>query len=302
MHVVVTGAAGFIGQHVVASLRARGDHVTGIDRRPIAPGPTAILDELSSPSAVTVAALRSADAVIHLAGQPGVRDRDRRIEARRHRDNVLAGARVLSATPEDTPLVVVSSSSVYGGVDPGGPVRPSREDDPLRPRGGYARSKVQLERLCADRAARGGHIAVARPFTVAGERQRPDMAIARWIAALRAGRDVVILGAPDRRRDITDVRDVSRALVTMVDRRVTGTVNLGTGTTHRLDDIAATIADVLAVAPPRLVVHPADGAEVAVTCADTTRCSELLGFTPCTDLHVLVARQTAAATLLLEAV
>jgi nucleoside-diphosphate-sugar epimerase len=100
---------------------------------------------------------------------------------------VLAAERVLQRVPDHVPVVVTSSSAVYGGSRDG---RACHEDDPLRPVGGYARSKAALEARCHARAARGGLV------TVAGERQRPDMAIAQWIQAVRAGRPMRILGVP----------------------------------------------------------------------------------------------------------
>src|SRR5918994_165350 len=157
----------------------------------------------------------------------------------------LVGAR-LAGVPRGTPLVVTSSSSVYGGAAG----RPSHEDDPLRPLGGYARSKAAVERLCARRLAAGGLVTVARPFTVAGEGQRPDMALARWIAAVRARRPVPVLCSPGRTRDVTDVRDVVRALRLAAERRVAGPLNVGTGRPRTLAELAAAVNPGPAAPPP----------------------------------------------------
>ena len=129
------------------------------------------------------AAFETADAVLHLAGCPGVRDDTPDVGRRRARDNVAVTGRVLAAVPAHVPVVVASSSSVYGGSAGA----PSEERDAVSPRGGYARSKVAVEQLCARRAAAGGQVTVVRPFTVVGEGQRPDMAVSRWIAAAEAG-------------------------------------------------------------------------------------------------------------------
>lgn len=296
MAVVVTGAAGFVGRHLVARLRQSGHEVVGIDRRPGAGAATAHLraDLADGDDAVT-ALLRDADAVFHLAGQPGVRGGGAAVARARWRDNVIAGWRVLTATPPAVPVVVASSSSVYGGARRvGGLLRASRETDDLRPRGGYARSKRMLERLCARRAATGGHVAVVRPFTVVGEGQRPDMALARWIAAARAGRPLVIHGAADRARDLTDVGDVVEVLVRCWERDVRTTVNAGTGRPVTLAAMTAAVADVLGV-PVDAAVRPAHRDEVAQTCADTRRCEALLSLTPATDLHAVVGRQAGVA-------
>jgi nucleoside-diphosphate-sugar epimerase len=288
MAVVVTGAAGFLGRALVAGLAADGVAVVAVDRRP-PPGGTGVdplRADLLDRDPTVRSALREADAVFHLAGRPGVRDTGPAAEAARVRDNVAATAAVLDAVPAGTPLVVTSSSSVYGGSRG----RPSREDDPLRPLGGYARSKAEVERLCA---ARGGAVAVLRPFTVAGEGQRPDMALARWIAAVRAGRPVPVLGSPARTRDVTDVRDVVRALRLAAERRVTGPLNVGTGRPRTLAELAAAVCRGLG-APAELVVMPAAAVEPAATWADATRIRRRLGFVPVTDLDELVARQAAA--------
>lgn len=293
MRAVVTGAAGFIGSHLVQALVARGASVTAVDRRPVAPPPagSALRVDLAVPAAAELrAALAGADAVFHLAAFAGVRESSPGAARRRVADNVVATARVLAATPSDVPVVVTSSSSVYGGAR--GP-RPSRETDPPRPLGGYARSKAVVEALCHRRAERGGAVAVARPFTVAGDGQRPDMALARWIEAVRLGRPVRVLGSPLRTRDVTDVRDVVEGLVRIVERGVRATVNLGTGTPHTLAEMVECVSAVLG-RPADVVVEPAAACEPPSTRACTERCGALLGFVPRTDLAALVERQVAA--------
>lgn len=294
MPVVVTGSSGFIGGHLVAALSNRGERVIGIDRRPSPPraGFEPLVAELVG-NDVFIDVLLGADAVFHLAGCPGVRDRGPDVARRRWHDNVLATEAVLAATPPTTPLVVTSSSSVYGGAS--GPTGPAcREADLLRPRGGYAVSKAAVEARCAHRLRGGGAVAIARPFTVVGEGQRPDMALATWLTAATAGRPIQLLGSPARTRDVTDVRDVVRAIVAMADRGVTGPLNVGTGVGHRLDELIAAVLTVTG-APASVVVVPAAHAEVRHTLANTALIERRLGFVPRTDLLDVVARQAAAA-------
>lgn len=297
MSVVVTGAAGFIGRHLSARLLADGRRVVGIDRRADMPaGVVPLLGDLCEPDDAMRTAFAEAEAVFHLAGCPGVRDRSAEVARRRLRDNVVATERVLALTPPGTTLVVTSSSSVYGGARLGaaGP-RACRESDRPAPLGGYARSKLELERRCAARAERGGHVAVVRPFTVVGEGQRPDMALARWLAAGRAGRPLLVLGSPERRRDLTDVRDVVEGLVRAATRAVDGTLNLGTGHGHSLAQMIGAVRAALRT-DVALELAPAPAVEPAATLADTSRCRRLLGFVPSTDLLDVVARQAAAAS------
>lgn len=295
MSVVVTGAAGFIGSRLVARLLRDGHRVVGIDRRAGMPaGALSLVGDLSRPDALLREAIAGADAVFHLAGCPGVRDRAPDVAARRLRDNVLAGEQVLALTPPGVPVVVASSSSVYGGARHArGRDRACAEADALAPRGGYARSKAALEQRCARRAAAGGQVAVLRPFTVAGEGQRPDMALALWIDAARRGAPLRVLGSVERRRDVTDVRDVVEAFVRAAERGTTGVVNVGTGVGHRLIELADAVRAAVGADVP-LVVEPASAVEPAVTLADTARCARALGFVPATDLTALVRRQALA--------
>lgn len=294
---VVTGSSGFIGSHLVERLDRDGLHVIGIDRRPRNAATGAhVRADLSEPDDRVRDALREADVVFHLAGCPGVRDDAEDIEHRRWRDNVLAGEVVLREVPRSVTTVVVSSSSVYGGArrtDHSGRAEPCREDAPVRPRGGYARSKVQLERRCLTRREAGGHVAVVRPFTVAGERQRPDMAIAIWLTAALAGRPLPVIGSLSRTRDVTDVRDVVEGLVRLAASGHATTLNLGTGRGRSLQELVHAVAAACRV-PVRLDVRPDPNGEPTDTLADLRRCHQLLGFAPRTDLDDLVSRQAAA--------
>jgi nucleoside-diphosphate-sugar epimerase len=288
---VVTGAAGFLGRSLVGLLLARGEPVVGIDRQPVParPGLTVLAADLAEPDPRVREALATADRVFHLAAVPGVRDRVP--PWIRYRDNVQATELVLAAVPARTPLVFTSSSSVYGGSAGG---RPSTEHDPLRPRGGYARSKVAAEARCRARLAAGGRVVIARPFTVAGPHQRPDMALARWIDAVARGRPVRIFGSPHRTRDVTDVAQVAQVLVGLADRGARGTVNVGTGTGHTLAALVAAVGAALDL-PVRTELVPAHPDEVPDTLADPARLRRLLGWVPRTDLPALVARQVAAS-------
>lgn len=298
MSVVVTGAAGFIGARLVARLLGDGHCVVGIDRRAAMPaGALPLVGDLSRPDALMREAISEADAVFHLAGCPGVRDHAPDVTARRLRDNVLAGEHVLALARPGVPVVVASSSSVYGGARrERGRDRPCVETDALAPRGGYARSKAVLEQHCARRAAAGGQVAVLRPFTVAGEGQRSDMALALWIDAARRGAPLRILGSVERRRDVTDVRDVVEAFVRAAERGVTGVLNVGTGVGHRLIELADAVRAAVGTDVP-LVIEPASAVEPAATLADTARCARALGFVPVTDLDALVRRQALAQPL-----
>ncbi|MGH2753574.1 MAG: NAD-dependent epimerase/dehydratase family protein [Actinomycetota bacterium] len=300
MKVLVTGAAGFVGRSLCEAL-AREHHVTGIDRRHDMPD---ILDEtivadLSDPGDDALAALRSADAVWHLAARPGVREPGPAAEAARLRDNVVACELVMKQVPADVPVVFTSSSSVYGGSIRNGVVKASEEADPLRPKGGYARSKVRAEEICAARRRRGGAVVVARPFTVVGAGQRPDMALARWVDATLSGEPISVFGSLRRSRDFTDLNEVSRALIRLSATGIGRTVNVGTGVTHSLAELIDAIFDACGRTTEVRIV-PAPLEEIPATLARTDLLEELVGFVPRTHLRQVVKRHVEQLAVSVE--
>ena len=248
--IVVTGASGFLGAALVDHLATAGVAVTGVDRRPapLAAHGRHVVAELTDRRADVRRLLGGADVIVHLAARPGVRDRTPGIEQARQRDNVVATRHVLAAATG--PVIVASSSSVYGGTVDG---RASHEDDPLRPTGGYARSKAAAEARCAAHRAAGGTVCVVRPFTVVGPGQRPDMAIDRWLRAALAGRPIEVYGRLDRSRDVTDIGDVTRALAALISiagvDSLPDVVNLGTGRRRTLGDLATAVQRAVPGAP-----------------------------------------------------
>jgi nucleoside-diphosphate-sugar epimerase len=293
MSIVVTGAAGFIGRVLTRSLVESGHRVVAVDRRPLPPTPgvTVLTADLLDADPLVEVALREAEAVLHLAASSGVRDTSPDVDRRRQRDNVEAAARVCALVPADVPLLVTSSSSVYGGARFG---RASHESDPLHPCGGYARSKAGTEAVCARRAAQGGHVLVVRPFTVVGEGQRADMALSRWAAAARAGDPLRVFGSLERTRDLTCVRETARGLTALAHCGATGVVNLGSGSPRTLRETVQALASALAE-DLDVRVEPAAPYEVADTWADPGRFAALAGFRPHTDLHDVVRRLLAGA-------
>jgi UDP-glucuronate 4-epimerase len=186
--ILVTGAAGFVGSHLVYRLLELGHEVTGLDcftdyyfrdlkqrnlDRALPHGRFRFFegDLLRSNLDKTIGGV---DKVAHLAGEPGVRSSwGERFSVYVER-NVRATQRLLEAASRMGPeqLVLASSSSVYG-PDNGGPVA---EDDPRRPASPYGLSKLAAEELVGLYA--GEHAVPAtilRYFTAYGPRQRPEM-------------------------------------------------------------------------------------------------------------------------------
>ena len=295
MRALVTGSAGFIGARLVQRLAARGDEVVGIDRRPRRGGPGLhIVMDLAERRSLGETARWAgwADAVFHLAAQSGVRSDLPGIDARRRRDILTAAEHVLAATPARTRLILASSSSVYGeAARRRGAWRASREDDALHPVSRYGRCKAEMEAMARGRRRDG--LAVARPFTVIGPGQRPDMALSIWMEAVRRSEPITVFGGLDRARDVTDVEAVVSGLTAMADLGFCGTVNLGAGRPRLLGEMVEAVFSAMG-AETEVRVVPAHPEEVKATCADPSLAASQLGVDLTTGLRRAAARQAEA--------
>ncbi len=203
--ILVTGGAGFVGQHALLRLPqalplndAKGDAINILDQAALR----------------HYFATQLPGAVLHLAGQSFVPESFRDPEAT-YAANFTGTLRLLEALAEGGftgRFVYVSSGDAYGLVGPQD--LPIREALPLRPRNPYAVSKAAAEALCFQWSQTGPfEVMVARPFNHIGAGQSPSFAIsdfARQIAEIEAGKRPAMLsvGNIDATRDFTDVGDV----------------------------------------------------------------------------------------------
>ena len=223
-HVLVTGAAGFIGSQLCESLLRRGCSVRGLDafttfydpdrkRSNIEslaaePGFELISDDLLT--APLDEALDGVDVIAHLAGEPGVSNSWGPNFERYVDRNVLATQRLLEAATSRgvSRFVYASSSSVYGtGADT---LRAAGEPRPASP---YGVTKLAAEALVGAYAGTGLSTVSLRYFSVYGPRQRPDMAAHRFIECLLDGRPLTVYGDGRQVRDFTYVDDIVEATV-----------------------------------------------------------------------------------------
>ncbi len=224
MHVLVTGAAGFIGSHTVERLVAQGHRVRGVDCFTDNYAPTlkrtnldAVADdgrfELVEADLVTTdptVLLDGVDRVLHLAGQPGVRDSwagGFEVYVQR---NIVATQRLLEAArgAEVERFAAASSSSVYGDAE----TYPTPETALPRPVSPYGVTKLAAEHLCTLYGLNFGVPTVSlRYFTVYGPRQRTDMALRRMIDRTLAGEAFALYGDGSVSRSFTYVDDVVAA-------------------------------------------------------------------------------------------
>jgi UDP-glucuronate 4-epimerase len=294
LRVLVTGAAGFIGSHVCETLIARGHHVAGVDafddtlypaevkRRTaaaLAPGVAIaeadVCDEAAMQRAMDDA---RADVICHLAALAGVRPSLAQ-PARYVRTNIGGTAAVLEAArATGAHVVLASSSSVYGARADAADA-PFREDDPCdRPASPYAATKRAAELLASAWSDAHGTGAVAlRFFTAYGPRGRPDMAVARFLAGIGAGRAIRVHGDGTARRDLIFVEDLAASVATACERAAPGFAiyNLGSG---RAVSLAELVAACEAAVGRRAIVErvPPQAGDVPATCADVTRAARAL--------------------------
>lgn len=298
--VLVTGAAGFIGSHLVEALVAHGDTVVALDRRsaryddqPAPPGVEWI--ELDLERDDLDAAVTGCDVVFHLAARPGVRsswgdDFGDYVAA-----NVTATQRLLEACMRQKirRLVFASSSSVYGAGADGG-AAPSMEDDEVRPMSPYGVTKLAAEQLCLAYGRREGSplaVVALRYFTVYGPRQRPDMMLGRAIFAAYSGVPVTLYGDGTQRREFTYVSDVVDATIAASHIHSTDEViNVGGGSSVSVIEALAVVSRVTERPVPMDACDPQAG-DVPCTRADLTLAQDLLGYRPAVDLVEGVRRQ-----------
>ena len=273
---LVTGAAGFIGSHLVEALRASGHHVVGVDRRP---GADVVGDLLTLDLAPL---LDGVEYVVHLAGQPGVRESWSQFPAYLA-GNVQTTQRLLEAL-RGRPLkkfVLASTSSVYGEAP-----MPAREDGPAMPVSPYGLTKLAAEKLCDLYGRTAGIPWVAlRYFTVYGPRQRPDMAFSRWFNAALDGEPIQIYGDGSQLRDFTYVADAVTATQRAALNPVVGVpINVGGGSAVTVREAIRLIAAITG-RPIRIRQLPPAPGDMRETRADTERLWREVGFRPSTPLE-----------------
>jgi UDP-glucuronate 4-epimerase len=319
MHVVVTGAAGFIGSHVCEALVGRGHDVTGIDAfdgylypAEVKRGNAAELARLPRArfrlhevdicdrAAIGKLVAPGVDVVCHLAALAGVRpsiaEPLRYLRANIEGTGVIAEAMRAAKLAR---LVFASSSSVYGaklGADPRD-VAAFREDDPcLAPASPYAATKRMNElQLSTYRDLFGLGVFALRFFTVYGPRQRPDMAIPKFTDAIAAGHPVTLFGTGQTRRDYTFIDDIVAGVVAAIERVAPARYeiyNLGGTATVALVDLVAAIERVVGK-PAAVDWQPDQPGDVPVTYADISRARAALDYAPATRLDAGLARYWA---------
>lgn len=300
MHILLTGAAGFIGYHAAAALLARGDHVTGVDN--LTPYydlrlKQARLDNLRQDPGfrfveadcadehafAAIADSAGFDAILHLAAQAGVRYSVENPLA--YVDANVRGQVVVleQAARLGLPLVFASSSSIYGANEKVPFEEGDRVDAPVSV---YAATKRAGELMATAYASiHNVRSTGLRFFTVYGPYGRPDMAPWLFTDAIRAGRPIDVFNNGDMERDFTHVSDIVSGVVAALDRAIDRSqplapvYNLGNNNPVRLMDFIAAIERAVGREAIK-VMKPKPAGDVLRTYAGIDLAQRELGYNP----------------------
>jgi dTDP-glucose 4,6-dehydratase len=294
--VLVTGAGGFIGSHLVEHLVERGFEVRAfvhynsldsrgwLDRvRPEVQGHFEVATgDVRDPHGVEVA-MRGCRSVLHLAALIGIpysyHAPDSYLDTNiRGTLNVLQAARHL----ELSRVVHTSTSEVYGTAQR----VPISEDHPIHPQSPYAATKAAADHLALSfQKSFGTPVTVVRPFNTYGPRQSTRAVIPTVLSQIASGAKKIRLGSLTPTRDFTFVTDTARGFVAVAeaDAAIGSVVNLGSGFEISIEDAARAMAKALdaeveiELDPAR--VRPASS-EVERLFADATRARTLAAWEP----------------------
>lgn len=302
---VVTGGAGFLGSHIAEALVADGYRVTVVDsftddyspaikhanvrelRRTGMPVGVETADLADQAAAAAAMQRLRPDVVVHCAARAGVRASvldptsyvQRNITAT---VNLVEAMRAVGCRR----LVFASSSSVYGD----GPVPFTEDGRALRPASPYGTSKLCAELFLQTAAQLHGLAYVAlRFFTVYGPRQRPDMAIHRFVSALLTDSPITVHGDGGSWRDYTHVDDAVggvRAAVRWVEGEDAGheAVNIGSASPVLLRDLIGMLERICG-RRARVRHGGAQRGDVIGTLADIGKAQRLLDYRPRRGLY-----------------
>ena len=312
--VLVTGGAGFIGSHLTQALLSAGKKVIVVDNFNDFYSPSikrqnikAVLNAVSEKQGENFVLLEedirtlhpdhlkeyagSIDTVVHLAAMAGVRPS--LMNPVLYQDVNVVGTQALlelSRVLKVKKFIFASSSSVYG-VNPNVPW--SESDDVLEPISPYAASKVSGElQGRVYHHLYGMDFIALRFFTVYGPRQRPDLAIAKFIDRAFKGEPIEVYGDGTSARDYTFVGDIISGVVAAIERDLHGyqVINIGNSFPVELRGFIKMVEEATAVSL-QLQKKPHQPGDVPRTFADIGKAKQLLGYNPMTSMEAGIRLQ-----------
>jgi len=298
--VLVTGAAGFIGSTLVDRLLAAGKTVVGLDN--FDPYYSPQIKRRNQEKAATNANFcmvegdildrellgrlfkdNDFDVVVHLAALAGVRPSI--ADPAGYFENNVDGTMNLLELVRGHPgqrFVMASSSSVYGNLLDA----PFAEGDET----GKAVSPYAASKKTGEVLAHCYHhlhdvpVTLLRFFTVYGPRQRPEMAIAKFVRLIRDNQTITMFGDGNSARDYTFITDIVDGIYRSMERcHAYSIYNLGNSSPIALKDMIAAVGRACGK-EPRIEVQGDQPGDVQLTCADITKANTELGYSPSTSL------------------
>jgi len=292
---IVTGAAGFIGSHLVDTLLNQGKKVIGVDhfnsyydvalkRKNITQFENNSNFELVESDILDLnwsSLLTETEVIYHQAAQAGVRASWGE-GFRAYTERNINATQVLLEAAKDAPqlkrFVYASSSSIYGNAE----AFPTPETACPQPVSPYGITKLAGERLCGLYYQNFGVPTTAlRYFTVYGPRQRPDMAFHKFFKAILHDEAITIYGDGQQTRDFTFVSDCIAANLAAanVPEAVGQVFNIGGGSREVLTEIIKTMENIVNRPINLKFIENAMG-DARHTSADTSKAQKILGYYP----------------------
>jgi UDP-glucuronate 4-epimerase len=308
MKALVTGAAGFIGSHLCQRLLAEDWAVVGVDNFDTYYDPGIKRRNISSclknkDFLLVEADVRDSEAmdkvidndirmIVHLAAMAGVRPSIARPLL--YADVNVNGTVVLLETAKKHRIgkfIFGSSSSIYGNNKK----IPFSEDDnvdfPISP---YAATKKAGELICHTyHHLYGMSVTCLRFFTVYGPRQRPDLAIYKFVRLMEQDKPIDVYGDGTMMRDFTYIDDIIDGIISAMDRcNGFNIYNLGESQPVSVNDLITEIEKVVGKKAARQY-QPAPPGECLRTYADITKAAKELGYHPSTSIQAGLQKFTA---------
>jgi nucleoside-diphosphate-sugar epimerase len=298
--IIVTGAAGFIGSHLVDTLLQQGEEVIGIDEfndyyDPLLKRKNIANFENSSNFTLIEGniqfldlpkILQNVEVVYHQAAQAGVRNSWGQ-GFRAYTERNISTTQVLLEALKDakslTRLVFASTSSVYGDAE----TLPTSEEIIPQPVSPYGITKLAAERLGGLYHKNFGVPFVSlRYFTVYGPRQRPDMAFHKFFKAVLQDEAIPVYGDGQQTRDFTFVSDAVAAnlAAATIPAAVGEIFNIGGGSRVVLAEVLDTMAEIVGKPIKRNHIERAMG-DARHTAADVSKARKILGYQPQVSLR-----------------
>ncbi len=297
---MVTGGAGFIGSHLVERLLTEGHEVAVFDNfndfyepaikranlAAVEDQIEIIEEDLRDPDAVSGAFEEfKPHAVAHLGARagviPSVANPDHYVSC-----NVNGTFHVLEAAKRCgvERMIFASSSSVYGVNEK----TPFAETDPINSTiSPYAATKIAGEKLCATYAQMCGmQTTCLRLFTVYGPRQRPDLAISKFIHRIQQGQAIDRYGDGSTSRDYTYIDDIINGIMAALHHQggVYEIFNLGGSETVSLKELIGIIETTLGM-EAKINPMSEQAGDVPRTNADISKAGQILGYQPATTIR-----------------